>query len=266
MRAGVIFVNHGAGPLPVLLSAKDKTHGPTRRFMEKSIPHLLGLKDPLTRPRAIVLVSAHWEENHVGISCAETSSLLYDYSGFPEEAYSIAYNAKGSPGIAQHIHELLSSANIPSELNSSRGWDHGTFIPMKLIRPMGDIPIVQLSVVAGFEPALHFRIGQVISVLRDENIAIVGSGATFHPSRNLVDIKRRGRKFNQALKEAVLIDSEDKRRDALKAWTKLPYTRDCHQRQEHLIPLMVIAGAAGAQEGQVFDVDEGIYSSFVWRD
>ncbi|KDO21441.1 hypothetical protein SPRG_12448 [Saprolegnia parasitica CBS 223.65] len=136
---------------------------------------------------------------------------------------------------------------------------------MKLIRPDEDIPIVQVSVVAGWDPVLHFKIGQVLSVLRDENIAIVGSGATFHPSRSVVDSTRRARKFNAALTEAALGTSVEGRREALKRWATLPHARDCHQREEHLIPLMVVAGAGGADKGNAFDVDDGIYTSFAWR-
>ncbi|OQR99570.1 extradiol ring-cleavage dioxygenase III subunit B [Achlya hypogyna] len=243
----------------------NRTHGPTRRFLESNIPELLGLNDLATRPKAIVVVTAHWEENYVAISSGESHRLMYDYYGFPDEAYAITYKAKGSPSIAQKIHQLLGAANVPSQLNPARGWDHGTFVPLKLIRPAEDIPIVQISVVAGLDPALHFKIGQVLSVLRDENIAIVGSGATFHPSRSIVDIKRRARKFNAALTEAALQPDVEERRKALKNWALLPHARDCHQREEHLIPLMVIAGAGGVDTGAAFDVDEGIYTSFAWR-
>ncbi|OQR87976.1 aromatic ring-opening dioxygenase LigB subunit [Achlya hypogyna] len=265
IRAAAVFANHGAGPFPILKPVTDPNHGPTRHFLETKIPELLGLNDPATRPKAIVVVTAHWEEPYVAISSAESHPLLYDYYGFPQEAYSLTYKAKGSPAIAQKIHQLLGEANIVSRLDPTRGWDHGTFVPLKLIHPAEDIPIVQISVVAGLDPALHFKIGQVLSVLRDENIAIVGSGATFHPSRGTNDLENKARKFNVALTEAALEVDVDDRRKALNHWASLPHARDCHQREEHLIPLHVVAGAGAGDAGQAFDVDKGMYTSFAWR-
>ncbi|OQR99558.1 extradiol ring-cleavage dioxygenase class III protein subunit B [Achlya hypogyna] len=264
-RAASVYANHGAGPFPILKPATDPNHGPTRHFLETKIPELLGLNDPATRPKAIVVVTAHWEEPYVGISSAESHPLLYDYYGFPDEAYTVTYKAKGAPAIAEKIHQLLSAANIASKLDAERGWDHGTFVPLKLIRPEEDIPIVQISVVAGLDPVLHFKIGQVLSVLRDENIAIVGSGASFHPSRGSADIENKARKFNVALRGAALATDVDARGKALAQWAALPHARDCHQREEHLIPLHVVAGAGADDAGQAFDVDKGMFTSFAWR-
>ncbi|KAF0684415.1 hypothetical protein As57867_023526, partial [Aphanomyces stellatus] len=173
-KAPAIFVNHGAGPLPLLKPVTDPDHGPTRAFLEQVAPQWLGLKDLATKPAAIVVVTAHWETiPEVTISSGESHDLLYDYYGFPSDAYSISYKAKGSPAVAQKIHDLLSQASIPSKLDATRGWDHGTFVPMKLINPEEDIPVVQMSVVGSWDPAHHLRIGQVLAALRDENIAIL---------------------------------------------------------------------------------------------
>ncbi|KDO16515.1 hypothetical protein SPRG_17967 [Saprolegnia parasitica CBS 223.65] len=265
VRAAAVFANHGAGPFPILKPSTDPNHGPTRLFLETKIPELLSLNDPTKRPKAIVIVTAHWEEPFVAISSGASHDLLYDYYGFPQEAYSLTYKAPGSPEIAQKIHQLLKDANIVSRLDPTRGWDHGTFVPLKLIHPDEDIPIIQVSVVAGLDPIHHFKIGQVLSVLRDENIAIVGSGATFHPSRGTSDLENKARKFNVALTEAVLEADVEDRRQALANWATLPHARDCHQREEHLIPLHVIAGAGGGDKGEAFNVDKGMYTSFAWR-
>ncbi|OQS04284.1 4,5-DOPA dioxygenase extradiol-like [Thraustotheca clavata] len=265
IRAAAVFANHGAGPFPILRPATDPNHGPTRRFLEVNTRELLGLNDPTTRPKAIVIVTAHWEEPYVAISSGETHPLLYDYYGFPDEAYSLTYKAKGSPEIAQKIHKLLTDANIISRLNPTRGWDHGTFVPLKLINPAEDVPIVQVSVVAGMDPKLHFKLGQLLSTLRDENVAILGSGATFHPSRRESDHENKGRKFNQALTQAALAPTADDRNNALSKWASFPHARECHHREEHLIPLHVIAGAGGDDSGEAFDVDKGMYTAFAWR-
>ncbi|EQC38387.1 hypothetical protein SDRG_04099 [Saprolegnia diclina VS20] len=266
-RAGAIFVNHGAGPLPLLRPVSDPDHGSTRRFMEVDTPKLLGLEDAATRPRAIVVVSAHWQDDRIQISSGASHDLLYDYYNFPDEAYKVTYKAPGSPEIAQKIHALLAQASIPSNLDPTRGWDHGTFVPMKLIRPQEDIPIVQVSVVAGWDPVLHFKIGQVLSVLRNENIAIIGSGMSFHPNWGTPvtpETEDHARAFVRELTSVVLQPSIVARGDALAKWEALPFARECHQKDEHLIPLMVVAGAGGEGSAQAFDVHKGMYEAFVW--
>ncbi|KAF0691135.1 hypothetical protein As57867_017519, partial [Aphanomyces stellatus] len=264
-KAPAVFVNHGAGPFPILKPITDPRHGSTRAFLENVAPQWLGLKDPATKPAAIVLVSAHFEEAVVTISSGEAHDLYYDYYGFPDEAYSLTYKAKGSPVIAQNIQTLLAAANIPSQLDPSRGWDHGVFVPMKLIHPDEDIPIIQMSVVAGLDPALHYRIGQALASLREENIAIVGSGATFHPSRGTDDIEKKAKLFNDALVDACSKSDAVERYEALKSWASLPHARDCHQREEHLIPLHVIAGAGGDGPATSYDITgNGMFRSVGW--
>ncbi|KAF0693057.1 Aste57867_15928 [Aphanomyces stellatus] len=264
-KAVAVFVNHGAGPLPVLMPATDPDHGPTRIFLEQVAPQWLGLNDPATKPTAIILVTAHWEESVVTISSGKSHNLLYDYHGFPAPAYSISYKARGSPAIADKIQSLLTAANIPSKLDPKRGWDHGVFVPMKLINPTEDVPIVQMSVVAGWDPALHYHIGQALASLRDENIAIVGSGATFHPSQAVSNMEKKAKRFNDALAKACAKTSADERGEALTAWTSLPHARDCHQREEHLIPLHVVAGAGGDGASTSHkNGSSGMYRSFAW--
>ncbi|RHY05096.1 hypothetical protein DYB36_006753 [Aphanomyces astaci] len=244
-RAPAIFVNHGAGPLPVLMPVTDPDHGTARAFLEQVTPAWLGLNDVDTRPSAIVLVTAHWEESTVAISSGASHPLLYDYGGFPKEAYALTYNAKGSPAIAHKIHALLTAQNIPSKLDPTRGWDHGLFVPMKLINPAEDIPIVQLSVVRGSDPDLHFRIGEALAPLRDENIAILGSGMSYHSFHGRGNLVAQSKAFNDALVKACAHVDVQARGEALKAWEAMPGARECHPREEHLIPLHVIAGAAG---------------------
>ncbi|RHY30842.1 hypothetical protein DYB32_003984 [Aphanomyces invadans] len=245
-RAPAIFVNHGAGPLPILRPVTDPDHGTARTFLEQTAPQWLGLHGHDTKPSAIVLVTAHWESSTVAISSGASHKLLFDYSGFPAEAYALTYNAPGSPAIARQIHDLLNAQNIPSKLDAAREWDHGVFVPMKLIHPAADIPIVQVSVVRGSDPDLHFRIGEALAPLRDQNIAIVGSGMSYHSFHGQGNIFQKSKVFSDALVEACGIPDVAGRGAALKAWESMPNARDCHPREEHLMPLHVVAGAGGA--------------------
>ncbi|KAF0694928.1 hypothetical protein As57867_014156, partial [Aphanomyces stellatus] len=214
---------------------------------------------------AIVVVTAHWETiPEVTISSGESHDLLYDYYGFPSDAYSISYKAKGSPAVAQKIHDLLSQASIPSKLDATRGWDHGTFVPMKLINPEEDIPVVQMSVVGSWDPAHHLRIGQVLAALRDENIAILGSGMSYHPTgfRLVMD---NAKPFGEALVAACAKTDAAARGQALTKWESFPKARKCHQREEHLVPLFVVAGAGGDGNVETVDVyDNGVFKAFGW--
>ncbi|CAK4069305.1 unnamed protein product [Aphanomyces euteiches] len=247
--APAIFISHGAGPMPLLNPASDPNHGPTRTFFEQVAPQWLGLHDPATKPAAIVLVTAHWEENVVNISSGTSHELYFDYYGFPRPAYSVRYDAPGSPELAEKIKLLLTEANIEAQLNPKRGWDHGVFVPMKLIHPSADVPIVQVSLARSLDPQLHFRIGQALAQLRQDNIAIVGSGMSFHGGRGSSQVKNHSKNFLLALSGACSKTSVEERGEALKGWASMPYARECHPREEHLIPLHVVAGAAG--EGRV---------------
>ncbi|CAK4069303.1 unnamed protein product [Aphanomyces euteiches] len=261
--APAVFVNHGGGPMPYLVTVTDPEQGPTRAFLENVASQWLGLNDPATKPAAIVLVTAHWEENVVTISSSEKHELLYDYYGFPPEAYNLKYDAPGSPSLAQKIKSLLTDASIPSQLNPTRGWDHGVFIPMKLIYPAADIPIVQVSLANSLDPDLHFRLGQALAPLRQENIAIVGSGMSFHSFRPTSQVKVQTKDFTDALNAASAKTSVEERGEALKAWKSFPHARACHPREEHLIPLHVVAGAAGEGSVTTYDIENPFWNNFV---
>ncbi len=210
------------------------------RSMHKSV----GVK-----PKALLIISAHWEEREFSVTAQSKPDLLYDYYGFPPHTYELRYDAPGSPQLAQRVRDLLSEAGLKSEAHIERGLDHGVFVPFKLIYPDADIPVVQLSLKAGLDPAQHVQVGQAIRALRDEGVLIVGSGMSYHNLR-----ERTGRyaaqsaEFDSWLTEAATAAPE-KRNAMLSDWANAPSARIAHPREEHLIPLMVAAGAAGEDLG-----------------
>jgi aromatic ring-opening dioxygenase catalytic subunit (LigB family) len=177
--------------------------------------------------------------------------MLYDYYGFPPEAYTIEWPAPGSPDLAARVRELLEARRIKTGADPKRGFDHGTFVPLKLTYPNADVPTIQLSLKRGLDPAEHIRMGQALSPLRDEGVFIIGSGMTFHNLRAFTpQAAPYAEAFDAWLRETATLD-ETQRNGGLTRWSEAPSARIAHPREEHLLPLMVIAGAAGADRGNV---------------
>jgi len=209
-----------------------------------------------SKPTGIVMVSAHWLESTVSITSHPHPELIYDYYGFPEHTYQLKYPAPGSPVLAQKIVSLLELSNIPSQLDPTRGFDDGMFIPMMLLFPKADIPVVQLSLNNNLNPTSQINMGRALEQLRDEGILIIGSGMSFHNMRGYGD-PRFGPisdEFDTWLTTTVESKPSQRNQDLLN-WADAPSARLCHppRQEEHLLPLMVAAGAAPADQGrQVF--------------
>lgn len=241
------FIPHGAGPC---------------FFMEWNPPQawrrmadfLKGIEATLPRrPSAIVVVSAHWLEPVIGVTSGAQPALIYDYHGFPAHTYALRYDAPGSPGLAARMGALLAQAGQAVQAHPSRGFDHGMFIPLMLMFPQADIPVVQLSLRSDLDPQAHLQAGQALTALRDEGVLIVGSGMSFHNMRGYGD-PRFGPisdDFDAWLTDAVQLDPVQ-RHQALVDWAQAPSARLCHppRAEEHLLPLMVVAGAAGQDPGE----------------
>jgi len=247
----VVFVPHGGGPWPwmdqrPLVSDDEKRAlGAYLEALPASLPR---------RPRAMVVVSGHWEERDPTVLTNSAPPLFYDYYGFPEETYRIRWPAPGAPGVAARVRELLEDAGIATAEDRERGFDHGTFVPLKVAFPDADVPTIQLSLEKNLDPAGHLAIGRALAPLRDEDVLVVGSGMSTH---NLGDLRlpaaqRRARSepFDAWLREAVAADAGT-RDAALTRWEEAPNARIAHPREEHLMPLMVVAGAAGSDRGRV---------------
>ncbi|WP_081065610.1 DODA-type extradiol aromatic ring-opening family dioxygenase [Burkholderia territorii] len=239
------FLSHGAGPWPFMAGAfRDQF-----ATLEQA---LIATGGELAHARAILMVSAHWETGGFAVSSGAQPAMIYDYAGFPAETYRVRYKAPGSPLLAERVHRLLQAGGITNcRLDPDRGYDHGTFSIMKVMRPLADKPIVQLSLDRGFDPQLHFDVGVLLAPLRDEGVAIIGSGQSFQnlSLRDVRAIKPSG-DFDAWLRDTLVHAPPADRRDRLLHWKDAPYARLAHPREEHLLPLMVAAGAAGDDIGE----------------
>ncbi len=202
-------------------------------------------------PRALLVISAHWETAVPTILASTQPPLLYDYNGFPPHTYELEWAAPGSPELATRIAALLSASGIESATDTKRGFDHGVFIPLKLAYPDAQLPTVQLSLRADLDPEAHLAIGRALAPLRGEGVLIVGSGLSYH---NMGGFKTgtgglASKAFDGWL--AAVVEKHAEARDAeLAAWAEAPSARESHPREEHLLPLMVAAGAAGSDLGK----------------
>ncbi|MFT4977865.1 MAG: aromatic ring-opening dioxygenase catalytic subunit (LigB family) [Myxococcota bacterium] len=247
VRMPAAYVPHGGGPWPFVDLGIDASEtAPLQAYLS-------GLGERLPeKPRALLVVSAHWEEAQPTVMSHPKPPMLYDYYGFPQAAYSIQWPAPGSPQLAGKVAGLLEAAGIESGQDAERGFDHGTFVPLMLTYPDAQIPTVQISLKAGLDPEAHLAIGRALSPLRDEGVFIVGSGMSSHNMQAF----RMGRPlpasvaFDGWLRGVVEAPAAE--RDAgLHAWASAPGARGAHPREEHLLPLMVVAGAAGEDVGEI---------------
>ncbi len=247
-RMPVVFVPHGGGPWPFVNVGIGEPHE-----LEGLAAYLRNLRVlPKTAPRALLVVSAHWEEPVPTVMSGLRPPMLYDYYGFPAESYRIEWPAPGDPKLAARVRGLLEQAGFQTAENTERGFDHGTFVPLKLTYPEADVPTVQLSLKRGLSPAEHLAMGRALRPLRDEGVFIVGSGMTFHNLRAFGDPRSRpvSEAFDAWLRETATLPAAA-RDQKLAEWTQAPAARQAHPREEHLLPLMVIAGAAGDDVGSV---------------
>lgn len=245
----IIYFSHGGGPLPIL---GDPSH-------ERMISFLKKLPQQLEKPDAIIVISAHWEEPVPTIIGGKAPSLLYDYYGFPEEAYSIKYPVSGNPALAKRVQTLLANRNIESDIELERGFDHGVFIPLKMMYPEANIPTIQISLISGLNPKRHILMGNALKELSEENILIIGSGFSFHNLRaftwnneNISD--KKNDEFQDRLIKVCTGDSTNEEKEKqLIEWEKNPNARYCHPREEHLLPLHVCFGISDEPAEVIFD-------------
>jgi aromatic ring-opening dioxygenase catalytic subunit (LigB family) len=229
-------------------------------FPEPLGPHAYdGLKDYLAsllatlpeRPKAIVMATAHWEAPLATVSTASAPPMLYDYYGFPPHTYQLQYPAPGSPELGTRIRGLLEKSRIPATVDNQRGFDHGVFVPMLIVNPDATIPVVMLSIQKDYDPAHHLAIGAALAPLRDEGVLIIGSGSSFHNMRTIRDGADQGSaEFDGWLHDTITQADASARNSRLVDWIHAPSARAVHPREDHLIPLMVAAGAAGGDPGR----------------
>ena len=246
MTLPTLFIPHGGGPC-FFMDPADPDHPHSDSIWHPMQDYLAGLIASLPeRPRAILLVSGHWEARDFAVHVGERPELLFDYHGFPPHTYALRWDAQGAPDVARRAAALLEGAGFATSEETARGWDHGVFIPMKVAVPGADIPLAQLSLRHDLDPAAHIAAGHALAPLRDEGVLIVGSGMSLH------NLRVRGPQamapssaWDDALTAAVTDSDPDSRARRVAAWDHLPHAHFAHPREEHLLPLMVALGAGG---------------------
>ena len=244
-RMPAVFLPHGGGPWPFL---EENVFGaPDMWDQMDAYMRRLNMIPPRP-PRAVLLISAHWEEEAPTLMSAQHPPMLYDYYGFPQEAYEVVWPAPGAPEVAAEARELLEAAGIVSALDATRGFDHGTYVPLALAYPDANIPTTQLSLKKGLDPETHLRIGMALAPLRDRGVFIVGSGMSYHNMRawgrrDRLEIAEGSRTFDDWLVETIALEPSA-RATRIIEWERAPAARRAHPREEHLLPLMVVLGAA----------------------
>ncbi len=248
-RQPTYYLTHGGGPC--FWMAFPPPFGP--HAYDGLRDFLSGLVTTLPdRPKAVLVVTAHWETAVPTVSTAPAPGMLYDYSGFPPHTYHLTYPAPGAPDLAQRVRALLTANGIPSAEDDRRGYDHGVFVPMMIIDPAASIPVLMMSMRQDLDPAAHLAIGMALQPLRDEGVLIIGSGSSFHNMRQIFDgALHASRLFDTWMQETVTNTVGEARNARLLAWDAAPGGRECHPRPDHLIPLMVAAGAAADEPASI---------------
>lgn len=246
------FISHGGGPWPWVPEWR-------RRFanLEAALAHMPEeIGEP---PKAVLVVSGHWEEADFAIMASPRPPMVYDYSGFPQATYEIVYPAPGAPEFAAHAATLLRDAGLPARLDEKRGFDHGAFVPLFVMYPRARVPVFQMSLRSGYDPAGHLAAGRALAPLREAGVLIVGSGLSYH---NLARFGPAAREPSEAFDKwlgAALADAPSARRRRILAWEEAPFARACHPNADHLAPLFVALGAAEDATATRVYHDEGLF-------
>ncbi|WP_291686897.1 class III extradiol ring-cleavage dioxygenase [Bradyrhizobium sp.] len=229
-----LFLSHGAPTLPL-------TDTPARAFLS-------GFGATIARPTAILVISAHWETSVPTIGAVDRNDTIHDFGGFPQALYELRYPAPGTPAVAARASDLLRADGIACRVDRSRGLDHGAWVPLLLMYPQADIPVLQLSVQPHLGPRHHLLMGRALAPLRQQGVLIIGSGSLTH---DLSEFRGHGPNdpapawvnafadwFHSALASGRNEDLLDYRRQA-------PFAVKNHPSEEHLLPLYTALGAAG---------------------
>lgn len=253
MKLPTYFLTHGGGPWPYMPEMRD-----LMRNLELSIrkvPHEIG-----TTPKAVLAISAHWEDAAFSVMAHPRPSMLYDYHGFPAHTYRVTYAAPGSPALARRVQNLLESAGVPTQLDAQRGFDHGAFVPLGLMYPNADVPVVQLSLQRDLDPAQHLAVGQALAPMREENVLIVASGSSYHNQHRLGPAgKFSSEQFDGWLQDTLIGSTPAQRHLRLLNWCDAPSARVAHPREEHLLPLMVAVGAAHDEPAELVYYEQDLF-------
>jgi aromatic ring-opening dioxygenase catalytic subunit (LigB family) len=250
-RLPTYFISHGGGPWPYM-DFRKKLH--VLEASLKDIPRQIA-----AIPKALLVISGHWEADEFTVMASPHPPMVYDYSGFPEHTYHVKYSAPGLPQLAQRVQTLIVAAGMPARLDAQQGFDHGTFTPLVIMYPEANVPVVQLSLKSGYDPAVHLSVGRALAPLRDEGVLIIGSGLSYHNLRQFGPGARQVSKtFDDWLQQTLVESTPRERETRLLAWSAAPAARQAHPREDHLIPLMVAVGAAESEIATVVYHEENL--------
>lgn len=251
-RFPTFFISHGGGPWPWLPEMRERL-APLEASLA-AIPSQLP-----DVPKAILMISGHWEGPDFAVMGSGHPPMVYDYSNFPPFTYQIKYGAPGAPELAQRTLDLISGAGLPAHIDSEQGFDHGVFAPMQVMYPDAAMPTYQVSIKSGYDPEMHLALGRALKPLRDEGVVIVGSGLSYHNLRRMGEPGREPSAAFDAWLDQALNSEPAVRVAKLKAWEAAPAARICHPEEDHLIPLMAAVGAAEGEAATRIYHDANVY-------
>lgn len=256
-RLPTFYLSHGSGPWPYLTGAIRESLANLEAFL-KELPRQLSVK-----PKAILVVSAHWEEWDFGVMANPSPQMVYDFVGFPAYLRQIQYPAPGSPMLARRAHALIEEAGLATHLDLLRGFDHGTYSLLAIMYPEADTPVIQVSIRADYDPKAHLKLGRALAPLRSEGVLIIGSGMSNHNLDRSWGSNRRTAEqsvqFDAWLKETLVDSAPLQRSERLIEWEHAPFARFAHPQEDHLMPLLVAVGSAEEEPGQVIHQEENFF-------
>ena len=251
-RLPTYFISHGGGPWPWIPQMRQQLA--TLETSLARMPAEIG-----ETPKAILMISGHWETPDFAVMSAERPGMVYDYGGFPPETYKIIYPAPGAPDLALRAAELIAAAGLPTHLDAKQGYDHGTFVPAYVMYPEANVPLFQISLQHGYNPGAHFALGRALAPLRDEGVLIVGSGLSYHNLRHFgPGAKVPSAAFDAWLAEVMAMEPKA-RTAALMDWESAPYARICHKQEDHFVPLFAALGAAEGEAARMVYHDANVF-------
>ncbi|MEP2532977.1 class III extradiol ring-cleavage dioxygenase [Shimia sp.] len=236
-RMPTYFISHGGGPWPWIpeMAAEFAPLAESLAHM----PFEVG-----RTPRAIVMISGHWETDAFAVMSSPRPPMVYDYNNFPPHTYEVSYPAPGAPDLAKEVHDLIARAGLPTRLDPDQGYDHGTFVPMAVMYPNADVPLLQVSMRHSYDPADHMALGRALAPLRDRDVLIIGSGLSYHNLRLFTPAARDpSTAFDTWLTQTLALPAAA-RTHAVLDWETAPSARICHAKEDHLVPLFAALGAA----------------------
>lgn len=238
----ILFITHGGGPWPILSFS-----GINEDDRLAMLSHFQSIDRVLQSPKALIVISAHWESNPVNVNISPSPHLYFDYHGFPSEAYQLSWPVKNDVSLAHNVISAIEKAGIPVMKNDRRGYDHGVFIPLMAAYPDATIPVVEVSIHEALDVELHLQLGEALAPLLNNDVALIASGNSYHNIQNMFhpnpEVIQAAQHFDEWVIQTASLSGQA-RWDALLNWKHAPYAKTCHPREDHLIPLMVAAGAA----------------------